>query len=230
MPYKDDKPHVGGYGITKEVAEDYGAKGKVPENWWEMRIAARSNKEYLGYPTQKPLALLERIVKGSSNEGDVVLDPFCGCGTTIEAAINLNRHWVGVDISTYALEVIRRERLNDMVIPLIGIPKDLKGAKNFAREKPFDFEKWAVTRIRGFAPNTVQTGDGGIDGRAMIHSRDPENRLCIAQVKGGTPSIDSLRAFCGKLSGGKAGIGVFITLNKWDTPTRKKMHRRCRQT
>ena len=151
-----------------------------------------------------------------------MLDPFCGCGTTIEAAHNLNRRWVGIDVSTYAIEVIRRERLNDMRIPTRGIPRDLKGAKKFAREKPFDFEKWAVTRIRGFAPNTVQVGDGGIDGRAKIHNPEVENNLCIAQVKGGTPNVDILQAFCGKLIGGKAGIGVFITLNKWDTPTVKK--------
>ena len=189
---------------------------------WPIARLQSSSKERLGYPTQKPLALLERIIKASSNEGDVVLDPFCGCGTTIEAAINLNRKWVGVDISTYALEVIRRERLNDMKFEVIGIPKDLPGARLFARDKPFDFEKWAVTRIRGFAPNTVQTGDGGIDGRAMIHNRDLDNRLCIAQVKGGKPNISDLRAFCGSLAGGKAAIGIFITLEKWHTPSVQK--------
>ena len=195
-------------------------RGKVVEDWWPD-IGSGSHmpkKERLGYPTQKPLALLERIIKASSKEDDVVLDPFCGCGTTIEAAHNLRRRWVGIDISTYAIEVIRRERMNDMKIPVHGVPKDLAAARHFAQTKPFDFEKWAVTRIRGFAPNTVQRGDGGIDGRGKLHDPVLKNGLCIAQVKGGKPSVNDLRAFCGSLRGGKAAMGVFITLNQWNSP------------
>ena len=189
---------------------------------WDIGIISPTAKERLGYPTQKPLALLKRIVMASSNEGDVVLDPFCGCGTTVEASHLLKRKWVGIDISTYALEVIRRERMKDLRINLEGVPKDLKGAIHFAQEKPFDFEKWAVTRIRGFAPNTVQRGDGGIDGRALIYGAKKDENLCIAQVKGGKPNIDSLRAFCGVIASDKVMVGVFITLKKWDTPAVKK--------
>ena len=166
--------------------------------------------------------MLKRIVAASSNEGDVVLDPFCGCGTTIEAAHLLKRNWIGIDISSYAIEVVRRERMKDLRIDLAGVPKDLKGAMDFSIRNPFDFEKWAVTRIRGFAPNAVQRGDGGIDGRALIYGASKDENLCIAQVKGGKPSIDSLRAFFGMLASGKAAIGVFITLKKWDTPSVRK--------
>ena len=150
------------------------------------------------------------------------MDPFCGCGTTIEAAHSLKRDWIGIDISAYAIEVVRRERMKDLDIDLAGVPKDLKGATDFAERNPFDFEKWAVTRIPGFAPNTVQRGDRGIDGRALIYSTKKEERLCIAQVKGGKPNIDALRAFFGMIASGKATIGVFITLEKWDTPSVRK--------
>ena len=198
----------------------YPDEGMTCNDWWADIPSLNSvAKERLGYPTQKPLALLDRIIKASSNADDLVLDPFCGCGATIEAAHRLNRKWMGIDISTYAIEVIRRERMNDMEIPVYGVPKDLKAAKYFAQTKPFDFEKWAVTRIRGFAPNTVQRGDGGIDGRGMIHDPTLEERLCIAQVKGGKPSVNDLRAFCGSLTGGKAAMGIFITLKKWNSPT-----------
>ena len=106
--YKDARPHVGGYGLNRETADEYGRRGKVPENWWEIRIAARSKTEYTGYPTQKPLMLLNRIVAASSNRGDVVLDPFCGCATTCVAAERLGRKWIGIDISVKAYELVKK--------------------------------------------------------------------------------------------------------------------------
>ena len=210
--------------LTPDTVDEYRRRGKIPEDWWhDISPVGRIQSERLGYPTQKPLALLKRIITASSNQGDIVLDPFCGCGTTIEAAHLLKRKWLGIDISTYALEVIRRERMKDMQIPLSGVPMDLASATSFARNNPFDFEKWAVTRIPGFAPNTVQRGDGGIDGRARIWGGEKENDLCIAQVKGGeAPSVDSVKAFAGMLIGGKAAIGVYITLRPLATPTVKK--------
>ncbi|MDD9857351.1 MAG: DNA methyltransferase [Gammaproteobacteria bacterium] len=199
-------------------------EGKMVTNVWTdidgQQARSPISREYLGYPTQKPLALLERILTASSNEGDVVLDPFCGCGTTVHAAHNLKRKWIGIDISTYAIEVIRRERMRNMRILLEGVPKDLKAAKHFAANNPFDFEKWAVTRLEGFAPNTVQRGDSGIDGRAKIFAL--EDALAIAQVKGGKPTVDQLKAFVSTLQGGAFELGVFITLEKFDTPTVRK--------
>ena len=183
------------------------------------------SKERLGYPTQKPVKLLERIIQASSNEGDIVLDPFCGCGTTIHAAHNLKRNWVGIDISYYVIEVIRRERMKDILkIELDGVPTSIESAEYFSDKDPFEFEKWAVTRIHGFAPNTVQRGDEGIDGRALILNAEKGKDLCIAQVKRGTPSVDALRAFYGKIAAGEAAIGLFITLHKQNqTPTIKKL-------
>jgi len=189
---------------------------------WNIGIISPTAKERLDYPTQKPLALLERIITASSNAGGIVLDPFCGCGTTIDAAHRLRRNWIGIDISSYAIEVVRRERMKDLDIPLMGMPRDLEVARHLAKRKPFEFEKWAITRIPGFAPNTVQRGDSGIDGRGLIHGLEKDKRLCIAQVKGGAPHIDALRAFSGVIQTGAAAFGVFITLAKWDTPAVKK--------
>ncbi len=196
----------------------------VSDIWVDKEVAPIQAKERLGYPTQKPIALLERIISASSNEGDVVLDPFCGCGTTIHAALNLKRNWMGIDISYYAIEVIRRERLKDVKIELEGVPTNLEAAAYFSDKDPFEFEKWAVSRIHGFAPNTVQRGDGGIDGRALIWNAEREQDLCIAQVKRGKPSVDALGAFQGKIAAGEAAIGLFITLRKQkETPTMKKL-------
>ena len=115
--------------------------------------------------------------------------------------------------------------MKDLVnIELEGVPTDIDSAAYFSDKDPFEFEKWAVTRIHGFAPNTVQRGDGGIDGRALIWRAEKDNDLCIAQVKRGAPSTDALRAFYGKIATGEAAIGLFITLRKQNpTPTIKKL-------
>ncbi|BBM89186.1 DNA methyltransferase [Spirochaetota bacterium] len=112
VPFKDPKQSLRkrmapSHSFTSAEIKEYREKGKIPENWWEIRIAARSPKEYVGYPTQKPLALMERIIKASSRKGDVVLDPFCGCATTCVAAENLGRQWVGIDVSKRAYDLVK---------------------------------------------------------------------------------------------------------------------------
>ena len=196
----------------QKTGED--SPGAPMRDTWNIGILAPTAKERLGYPTQKPLALLDRIVKASSNEGDIVLDPFCGCGTAVEAARRLNRRWAGVDISSFAIDLVR-QRLKDESIPVKGIPADLESARKLAREKPFEFESWAVTRLPGFAPNTKQVADGGVDGRGMLFDQpdDWESRLALAQVKGGKFSAGALRDFIGVVERGKAAIGRFITLD-----------------
>ena len=172
-------------------------------------------KERLGYPTQKPIVLLERMIHASTNPGDVVLDPFCGCGTSIDAARRLGRRWIGIDISSFAVDLIRERRLQDKTVPAKGIPYDLESARKLAAEQPFNFESWAVTRLRGFAPNTKQVGDRGLDGRATL-AQEPENinsRLALAQVKGGKYKLSYLRDFVGVTHRDKAAIGCFITLD-----------------
>ena len=182
----------------------------------DIRPISSHAKERLGYPTQKPLALLKRIILASSNEGDMVLDPFCGCGTAIEAARQLNRRWVGIDISPFAIDLIRDRRLKDKKVPAEGIPSSLAAARMLAREKPFAFETWAVTRIPGFAPNQKKVADGGIDGRGKLADQpeDLDSRLALAQVKGtATFSASHFRDFMHVLNRDKAAVGCFLTLN-----------------
>ena len=130
--------------LTKELNDEYNTRGKIPENWWNIRIAARSKSEYTGYPTQKPLSLLERIIKTSSNKGDVVLDPFCGCATTCAAAEKLERKWIGVDVSYKAFELVKI-RLEKEIYPDLFDPDKAPIFKN-AIPKRTD-----VDRIKGDA-------------------------------------------------------------------------------
>ncbi len=219
QPYAPGSRAREGYAATaSKVAAgkvELDERGKFPESWIYIPPLKGNSREYLGYPTQKPLALLERIVKASSNEGDAVLDPFCGCGTAIEAAMRLNRRWAGIDISSFAIDLIRNVRLNDPNIPARGMPFDMASARMLAREKPFDFESWAITRLPGFAPNTKKVGDKGIDGRATLaHTPDNiDSRLALAQVKGGRFSLSALRDFIGVMNRDKAAVGCFITLD-----------------
>ena len=189
-------------------------------NIYGLSTMGSSRSERLGYPTQKPLALLERIIQASSNEDDVVLDPFCGCGTAIDAARRLNRQWVGVDISSFAIDLIIERRLQDRTTPTRGIPYDMASASKLAREQPFNFESWAVTRLPGFAPNAKQVADSGVDGRATLATK-PDNhdsRLALAQIKGGKFNLGSLRDFIGVTERDKAALGCFVTLYPVMTP------------
>ena len=182
--------------------------------WTDIRPISSQAKERLGYPTQKPLALIERIIYASSNPGDIVLDPFCGCGTAVDAARRLDRRFVGIDISSFAIDLIRERRLQDLSIPAYGIPVDMASAAKLAREKPFDFESWAVMRLAGFVPNTQQVADGGVDGRATIWEKpdNDDSRLALAQIKGGRFSLSALRDFTGVRHRTKAAMGCYVTL------------------
>ena len=173
--------------------------------------------EHLGYPTQKPLALLEKLITASCPPDGLVLDPFCGCGTAVVAAHNLGRRWMGIDISATAIDIIRDRRLTPLGIKAeaFGMPHSLADARKLASEKPFAFESWAITRIPGFAPNDRQTGDSGIDGRAMLLNQ-PENReskLALAQVKSGAFKLGEFRDFLHVVERENAAAGIFITLD-----------------
>lgn len=195
-------------------------KGRPVQSLWDdINQINSQSRERLGYATQKPLALLERVVSSSSNKGDVILDPFCGCGTTVEAAHKLGRPWIGIDISSFAIDVIRERRLQDATIPAYGIPYDLAGASKLARERPFAFETWAVTRLNGFVPNTKQVADGGVDGRGTVWEQPDGDltRLALAQVKGGAFSLGNLRDFNHVIGRDRAALGCYLTLDRVDT-------------
>ena len=154
---------------------------------WEIDMVGRTSRERLGYPTQKPLALYERIIKASSNPGDLVLDPFAGCGTTIEAARKNNRNTIGIDILPFALRLINRYRLQPNGIapmPMQGVPVDYETAKALVASDPYKFQDWAISLIDGLASNPQKSGDEGIDGFGVIHSETLERTAIVVQVTG----------------------------------------------
>jgi DNA modification methylase len=184
--------------------------------WTDIRLTS-ADKERLGYPTQKPLPLLQRIVSASSNEGDVVLDPFCGCGTTIDAAQSLKRQWAGIDITFIAVDLIEK-RLMDRypgiagTYETFGIPRDMGAAQALFDRSPFDFERWAVSRINA-QPNEKQVGDKGVDGVARFYLDKKTIGRVLVSVKGGRnigPSF--VRDLLGTVETQKAQMGVLITM------------------
>ena len=198
--------------------------------WTDIPSLNNMAKERTGYPTQKPLALLRRIIKASSNSGDLVLDPFCGCGTTVMAANELGRRWAGIDISPFAVETVMRSRLKTARVRGVhieGIPADLAGARTLAAENRFRFETWAIYQVPGLAPNEVQGSDGGVDGRGRMALPDHDGKsLVISQVKAGNVTKSHLRDFLYCLNRDKAAAGVFVILEKRQAsrPMRRLAH------
>ncbi len=180
-------------------------------------IAAQS-AERLGYPTQKPVALLERFIKASSNPGDVVLDPFCGCGTTIDAAEKLGRKWIGIDITHLATSLIK-SRLSDtygskLQIKTIGEPTTYREAEALAEQDKYQFQWWSLGLVGARPVEQKKGADHGIDGKILfrddLKAAKPEQ--IIIQVKGGRPGVKDVRDLRGVLDREKAAIGVLISL------------------
>ena len=184
----------------------------VDDLWTDLRPALGG--ERLGYPTQKPVALLERIIKASSNPGDIVLDPFCGCGTTIHAAQNLDRQWIGVDICVNACKVIERRLRSHFDslwsdIEFVGFPRTRDDARVLADLDAFRFERWAAALVDGIEPNTRQRGDQGIDGRGRFAIRKGRFIDIVSQVKGGGTGPGDVQAFNGARQQAGADVGIF---------------------
>ncbi len=172
------------------------------------------DRERLGYPTQKPLKLLRRIIEASSNENGIVFDPFCGCGTTIHAAQELKRHWIGIDVCVTACEVIR-DRLTTHFdslwsdIDFVGLPIHMDDARSLAEYDPFKFEKWAASIVRGMEANKRQRGDKGIDGRGRLPIAKGKFLDVVSQVKAGSATRGHIQAFDGARREARADLGVF---------------------
>ncbi|MHB8107686.1 MAG: DNA methyltransferase [Candidatus Cryosericum sp.] len=190
--------------------------------WSDVPRVANTSDERMGYPTQKPQALLERIIQASSNEGDVVLDPFCGCGTAVAAAQKLNRQWVGIDITYLSIDLIaarlRKTGLvesKDFVIQ--GAPADVMGAEQLAARAPFQFQYWALSRVPGAMPSDRKTGDHGVDG--VLHFWDPAKASKagkgVISVKG-TIAVNPgmVRDLAGTVDHQDADFGILITLQE----------------
>jgi DNA modification methylase len=196
----------------------------IDDTWIDIAPLNSQAKERLGYPTQKPESLLERIVKASSNEGDVILDAYCGCGTTVAVAQNLSRKWIGIDITYQAVSLILK-RLEDTHgssvltnVTTSGLPKDLKSAEALATRKDDrtrkEFEKWAVLTYskNRAAINQKKGADKGIDGQGYFPIDDRNHGEVIFQVKSGNVGSKDIRDLVGTMTREKAELGIFITL------------------
>ena len=212
------------YSIGEEGKKEIEEKGKKVEDWWiDIYPVDRVRKERLGYPTQKPEALLERIIKASSDEGDVIADFFCGCGTSITVAEKLKRNWIGVDINHLAIGLIEEKRLKPLKAKyeVKGFPKDLRQAEILAKEKPFEFEQWIVEyALKGH--KTKKTGDGGYDGHISLRFQNEGMRVCLVEVKGGGCNVKNIREFENVIDRQKADIGIFVCFGKKLTKGMKK--------
>ncbi len=215
-----------------KVYKYYMDEPRNPDDVWDIpQIPERDKTERLGYPTQKPEALLERIIKASSKEGDWILDPFCGCGTTVAVAEKLGRNWVGIDITTLAINLIKH-RLHDHFglgskqINVDGLPTDLAGAKELFKKDPFEFEYWALDLVNAMPAQSkskekMHGADKGIDGVITIYKNskngDMEYGRVIVQVKGGSVQRNQIATLKSDMQREKADAAIFITL---ETPTR----------
>ena len=228
---KDGKPRLDG--LIEYLDEK---EGMPAQDWWDdIQRIGNTAKERLGYPTQKPEALLERIIRASSNEGDVVLDPFCGCGTAIAAAHKRGRQWIGIDITHLSI-ALQKYRLQDMFelvsgtdYEVIGEPATVDGARELARDSAnegrYQFEWWALSLVRakpvgGSAGSRKgkKGADQGIDGVINFFDEDEKGKKkpqkVIAQVKSGKVKSGDIRDLKGTVEREGAAMGVFITLEK----------------
>lgn len=226
-------PYTGKQGLNIELEQEHPdwvyrdyldkSPGIPPRDWFIIPVINRAAKERLGYPTQKPEALLERIIKASSNEGDLVADFFCGCGTTIAVANRLNRNWLGVDISHLAIRLILK-RLTDPYdddmkrkirgeIEIHGFPRDVASAKELARKERggrLEFQEWVVEVLLHGIHNPKRTADGGWDGYITFRKNGNEKGVILIEVKSGNANLDMLRKFIHIVNSTKADMGVFV--------------------
>ena len=211
-------------GVRRKLRPSDIEKGKPIGSLWDDIAPINSQaKERMGYPTQKPLKLLERIIKASTSEGELVLDQFCGCGTTIHAAQALQRRWVGIDVCVNACRVIEGRLRNhfDSIwndVQFIGMPKTRDDAKTLADLDKFRFERWAASLVHGMEANKSQRGDKGIDGRGRIPIRKGQFIDIVSQVKGGGTSPGDVQAFNGARQQAGADLGVFTCFKERVTP------------
>ncbi|MBA2692931.1 MAG: restriction endonuclease [Rubrobacter sp.] len=244
--YKGYKPHQYGWRVSRERMERLDAEGRLyfPKNldgrirqkryldemhgnpisnvWDDVQPVSSHAAERLGYPTQKPLALLERIINASSNPGDVVLDPFCGCGTAIAAAQKLGRKWIGIDVThlSIALQKYRLEAMFPGIeFEVRGEPGDVGAARQLALDDRFQFQWWALSLVRAKPLGSKSGGktgkkgaDRGIDGIINFFDGGGKPKRVLVQVKSGKVKSGDIRDLVGTVEREGAAIGVFITL------------------
>jgi site-specific DNA-methyltransferase (adenine-specific) len=201
----------------------------ITDIWDDVEQLHGHTRELLGYPTQKPEALLERIIRASSNEGDIVLDPFCGCGTTITVAEKLKRRWIGIDITYLAINLIKR-RLRDSFesdltpYEVIGLPADVTSAAALAEENRHQFEWWALDMVEAAPAQDKKKGaDRGVDGVLYFQEKnDGDYHKIIVQVKSGHVNAAMVRDLKGALQREKAAVGALLSLKPPTRPMKEE--------
>ncbi len=229
-------PYIGEQGLSVSVEKehpewtyrDYLDKkpGILPRDWFDdIPFINRAAKERLGYPTQKPEALLERLISASSNEGDLVADFFCGCGTAVAVAQRLNRRWIGVDISHLAVRLIYNrvleryrnnpEQFREVLksIEINGFPRDIASARELAtgtKKGRFKFQDWVIEIMLDGVSNPKKVGDGGYDGYLTLYRDAKKKDVVLVEVKSGSVNVGDLRKFIYVVEHEKAEIGVWV--------------------
>lgn len=194
--------------------------------WTDIDRLNQSSKERLGYPTQKPLALLERVLRASSKIGDLVLDPFCGCGTSVHAAEKLERKWIGIDITHLAIGLIRRRLIDAFPMAkfeVLGVPRDLGGARQLAANDKHQFQLWALSLVEAQPFKGGRKGaDGGVDGYMYFKPDGKTIEKAIVSIKGGgNIGVTMIRDLIATVEREGAKVGVFVTLE--DPTTRMRI-------
>ena len=196
--------------------------------WTDIPELNSQAKERLGYPTQKPRALLERIIAASSQPGDVVLDPFCGCGTTVEAAERLGRQWIGIDVTHYAITLIEaRLKANSpkATFTVQGRPTDLSGARELARRDKHQFQWWAAWRVGSQTYREEKKGaDRGIDGNILFKNGPYGDGRIVVSVKGGeNVGAQMVRDIRGVIEREEAEMGILVSLRSRQAPCSERL-------
>jgi len=217
------KTTVLGDGSLHQEEDTEGIKGANMGDVWSIPIINANAKERQGYPTQKPESLLERIIKASSNKGDLVADFFCGCGTTVAVAQRLHRKWLGVDISHLAVGLIERRLIKKYkkaikkTYDIDGFPKDLSSAKQLAEATAhgrFKFQDWIIEAMLGGVHNPKKTADGGWDGHLTFEMPNHSKEIILIEVKSGNVALKEFRSFIQVVNKQKAAIGVFVCFDE----------------
>lgn len=244
--WRGRKPPEGRYwGYSKENMEKFETEGRLyytssglprlkqyldempgiplQDIWHDISPISSQAAERLGYPTQKPLALLERIIQASSNPGEVVLDPFCGCGTAVHAARKLERDWIGIDITHLAISLIEK-RMKDAFpginFEIYGTPKDLDGARDLAQRDKYQFQWWACSLVNAQPYQGKKKGsDGGIDGLIFFQDDNSGAKKIVVSVKGGEHvGVTMVKDLIATVQKEKAEMGLFVTLTEPTKP------------
>lgn len=223
--YKENTQQVGKHStyVSLEKRDIDLERGTPVTDWWiDIPTVTGWSPGRLGYPTQKPDALLERIILSSSNEGDVVLDPFCGCGTTIAMANSLNRKWIGIDITYIAITIMKHRLGPDVDYQVIGEPASLEDAQQLAKEDPFQFQLWALGLVKARPEGRMKKGkDQGIDGKYFFET-PTKTETIIYSIKGGSVLPRDVRDLNGTVNANNAAIGVLISMEPFTKDMRSE--------